>query len=60
MFMSLLTRGFLPRELPPLFTSNLLGAIAGNPNASSGFTNAKARWTQPVEHNLALLISTQS
>ena len=52
MLNSLISRGFLPRELPPLFSSLSMQAITGQP-LPEAFTNAKALWTQPVQHNLA-------
>lgn len=53
MLKPLLARGFLPRELPPLFSSKSFGSIAGLATLPSAFTDAKALWTQAVQHNLA-------
>jgi hypothetical protein len=52
MLESLLTRGFLPREVPPLFSSMSLKETIGKAMPPS-FTGAKAKWTQPAQHNLA-------
>lgn len=52
MLNALITKGFLPRELPPLFSSVSLGGILGK-TLPSGFTSAAAQWTQAVHHNLA-------
>jgi len=49
---SLITRGFLPREVPPLFSSTSLKSILGKTLPSS-FTSPAAKWTQPTQHNLA-------
>jgi hypothetical protein len=55
MLKSILTRGFLPQELPPLFTSKKLGALATLSNLPVELIarDSKAKWTQPVSHNLA-------
>src|SRR3989338_5007375 len=49
----LLTRGFLPKELPPLFSSATLGSIVGHAGLPLLFTQAKAKWTSPIQHDLA-------
>jgi len=49
----LLTRGFLPKELPPLFSSVPLGNIVGAAGTPAPFTQAKAKWSAPVQHDLA-------
>lgn len=53
MLKALLTRGFLPRELPPLFSSKTFGDVVGAAGLPSGFSSQKASWTQPAQHNLA-------
>jgi hypothetical protein len=49
----LLARGYLPQELPPLFSSESLSALVGSHGLPTEFTAKKARWTQPLNHNLA-------
>ena len=51
--LSLLTRGYLPKELPPLFGSASLAPLVTS-NALPGlFTQAKAKWSASVPHDLA-------
>lgn len=52
MLKSLCTKGYLPRELPPLFSSATFGNIVGK-TLPEAFTQEKAKWTQHVNHNLA-------
>jgi hypothetical protein len=52
MLNALATKGFLPRELPPLFSSDSMKALVGK-TLSTGFTSPKANWSEPVCHNLA-------
>lgn len=49
----LLARGFLPKELPPLFSSMRLGGIVGAAEIPALFTQPKAKWSAPVQHDLA-------
>lgn len=49
----LLTRGYLPKELPPLFSSATLANVIGNTGLPTFFTQAKPRWSAPVQHDLA-------
>lgn len=49
----LLTRGFLPKELPPLFSSATLGNVVGHGGLPVLFTQPKAKWTAPIQHDLA-------
>lgn len=49
----LLSRGFLPKELPPLFSSATLENIVGHTNLPSLFIQSKAKWTAPIQHDLA-------
>lgn len=49
----LLTRGFLPKELPPLFSSASLGSLVGHAGLPVLFTQTKAKWTAPIQHDLA-------
>ena len=49
----LLTRGFLPKELPPLFSSATLGSVVGHAGLPVLFTQPKAKWTAPIQHDLA-------
>ncbi len=54
MLYSLLERGYLPRELPPLFGSESFAAIAKiKTELPESMTQKKADWTQPMHHNLA-------
>ncbi|WP_218511398.1 RNA-directed DNA polymerase [Variovorax sp. dw_308] len=53
MLKPLLTRGFLPRELPPLFSSISFELVCGKAGMPIDFTGAKAPWSQPLQHNLA-------
>lgn len=54
MLEALLVKGFLPRELPPIFSSASLAVLSrsstGNPPA---LTSGSAEWTQPMHHNLS-------
>ncbi len=52
MLKKLCTKGYLPRELPPIFSSATLSKIIGKA-LPDPFINKKANWTQPVSHNLA-------
>jgi hypothetical protein len=49
---NLLALGFLPTELPPLFSSTSLALLKGAALPSE-LTGEKPPWTQPVPHNLA-------
>lgn len=49
----LLVRGYLPKELPPLFSSATLAALIGNSGLPPPFTHPKAKWSAPVQHDLA-------
>lgn len=49
----LVTRGFLPKELPPLFSSATLGSVLGSVGLPVLFTQPKAKWSAPVQHDLA-------
>ena len=49
----LVTRGFLPKELPPLFSSATLGRVVGHPELPPFFKKEKAERTSPVQHDLA-------
>lgn len=49
----LLTRGFLPKELPPLFSSTALASVVGHAGLPVFFTQPNARWSEPVQHDLA-------
>lgn len=54
MLEALLEKGFLPRELPPLFTSKTLGDVARQAvRLPDSLTKPKADWTQPMHHNLS-------
>lgn len=54
MLEALLEKGFLPRELPPLFTSKTLGDVARQAGRlPDSLTKPKADWTQPMHHNLS-------
>lgn len=54
MLEALLVKGFLPRELPPIFSSTSLAVLSRNPNGNpQSLTSKKADWTQPVHHNLS-------
>ncbi len=51
---ALLMKGFLPRELPPIFSSTSLGTMARVANGlPQVFTTGRADWTQPMHHNLS-------
>lgn len=50
---TLLERGFLPSELPPLFFSQPLGVIVPHIAKPQLFTQQVAKWTDPVRHNIA-------
>ena len=52
MLKELISKGFLPHELPPLFSSKSLRALVGK-GLPEAFTGTKAQWTQAVHHNLA-------
>jgi Reverse transcriptase (RNA-dependent DNA polymerase) len=52
MLNSLLQSGFLPKELPPLFSSKTLGILVDSINLPAVLTAEKANWTQPTHHNL--------
>lgn len=49
----LLTRGFLPKELPPLFSSATLENIVGHAGLPALFTQQTPKWTAPIQHDLA-------
>ena len=49
----LLTRGYLPKELPPLFGSETLASLVGNAGLPVLFTQPKAKWSASVQHDLA-------
>jgi hypothetical protein len=49
----LLAGGFLPKELPPLFSSATLSNVVGHAGLPVPFTQPKARWTAPLQHDLA-------
>ncbi len=49
----LLTRGYLPKELPPLFGSETLAALATNAALPALFTQPKAKWSASLPHDLA-------
>lgn len=49
---ALLSKGLLPRELPPLFSSTTLAGLVG-PALPPDFSSATAAWTQPLQHNLS-------
>ena len=49
----LLARGYLPKELPPLFSSATLANVIGNAGLPALFIQAKAKWSAPVQHDLA-------
>ena len=49
----LLARGYLPKELPPLFASTTLANVIGNTGLPTPFTQPKAKWSAPVQHDLA-------
>lgn len=49
----LITRGFLPKELPPLFSSATLGSVLGHTGLTVLFTQPSAKWSAPVQHDLA-------
>ncbi|MFK0034688.1 RNA-directed DNA polymerase [Pseudomonas monteilii] len=53
MLEALLEKGFLPKELPPLFTSQTLRRVAFLATKPESMTKAKAGWTQPMHHNLS-------
>lgn len=54
MLEALLEKGFLPRELPPLFTSKTLGDVARvTGKLPDSLTKAQTNWTQPMHHNLS-------
>ena len=54
MLYSLLGRGYLPRELPPLFGSESFAAIGRiTTGLPESMTKVRADWTQPIHHNLA-------
>lgn len=54
MLQALLEKGFLPRELPPLFSSKSLGSVAQvTGSLPDSLAKAKAVWTQPMHHNLS-------
>jgi Reverse transcriptase (RNA-dependent DNA polymerase) len=53
MLYALLTAGFLPKELPPFFSSKSLGNIFSSPTLPAAFTAPGAHWTKSVKHNLA-------
>ncbi len=53
MHAALLSKGFLPRELPQLFSSASLGNLVGKTGLPADFVSTTAVWTQPVQHNLA-------
>ena len=48
----LLSRGFLPRELPPPFGSELLGSVYGHHPLPPAILAAKSEQSSPVTHNL--------
>ncbi|SEK54045.1 Reverse transcriptase (RNA-dependent DNA polymerase) [Roseateles sp. YR242] len=50
---ALLSKGLLPRELPPLFSSATLAGLVGQPGLPPDFSSAAAVWTQPLQHNLS-------
>jgi hypothetical protein len=51
---ALLMKGFLPRELPPIFSSVSLGALAHVANRlPEVLTTGRAGWTLPMHHNLS-------
>jgi hypothetical protein len=47
----LLTKGYLPRELPPSFSSQSFGVLASAGTLPADFTSF-SQWTRPVQHNL--------
>lgn len=53
MLKALLTAGFLPKELPPFFSSESLANILIAGVFPEPFTAAMAAWTKPAKHNLA-------
>lgn len=53
MLNKLLRKGFLPQEIPSLFTSELFAAyIRKTQTLPQAFTKNKAPWAQQVDHNL--------
>lgn len=51
---ALLMKGFLPRELPPIFSSLSLGGLSRVPNGlPQVLTTGRADWTLPMHHNLS-------
>lgn len=54
MLEALLEKGFLPRELPPLFTSKTLGDVGRvTGRLPDSLIKPQANWTQPMHHNLS-------
>lgn len=54
MLEALLEKGFLPRELPPLFSSMTLGRVVGHRGIlPDALKKPQAVWTQPMHHNLS-------
>lgn len=54
MLEALLEKGFLPRELPPLFSSATLGYVGRfTGQLPENLTKVQAVWTQPMHHNLS-------
>lgn len=54
MLEALLTKGYLPRELPPLFSSTSLAKVTANLGAvPERMTKEKPKWSAQVTHNLA-------
>ena len=48
----LLARGYLPKELPPLFSSATLANVIGNAGLPALFIQAKAKWSAPYSTTL--------
>jgi hypothetical protein len=53
MLSALLTAGFLPKELPPFFSSKSLGNILIAGTFPDAFVTPAGDWTKPAKHNLA-------
>jgi Reverse transcriptase (RNA-dependent DNA polymerase) len=53
MLNALLTAGFLPKELPPFFSSKSLENILISGSLPNAFVAATGAWTRPAKHNLA-------
>lgn len=54
MLEALLVKGFLPRELPPIFSSASLSVLSRSPNGNpESLISGSAQWTQPMHHNLS-------